>query len=77
MRLVWGLRGIGMIGVADDELSAERDKIPACSQLYYLQMARLEAARLRLGAKPIFRWQRKSIIWRFSLELHPAVPLAR
>jgi hypothetical protein len=59
----FGLRGIGTLTMwgyttkTDNEISADMYKVLDHYRLYYLQMARLEAVRVRLGGKPIFHYR--------------------
>jgi hypothetical protein len=47
-------------GITDDEFNAQMYGVPTSCTTYYLQMAHLEAARVRLGGKRIFHWRIKN-----------------
>ena len=65
-RLIGSVPLFGVWGkTTDDEFSAKIYNVPSRHTLYFLQMARLEAARVRLGGKPIFHERPSS---------HSAVP---
>jgi hypothetical protein len=46
-------------GITDNEFDAQMYGVPPDCTLYFIQMAHLETARVRLGGKPIFHYNDK------------------